>query len=134
MLTAAHCLDDLGGPIDSQNVYFGTRRSGDSNFIESIDGIDYIYKPNWGIGTGDDIGMVLLEHDAKTAPIPINRTSLSGYVGDSIRLVGWGETAGNGASGVKRQVTTQLLGFVNSWVLAYGDQWGNTCQGDSGWP
>ncbi len=135
VLTAAHCLDDLGGPISSQSVYFGTRRTGtDDHFIESIAGIDYIFKPNWGIGTGDDIGMVLLEHDAKTTPVPINRTSLGAHVGDPIRLVGWGETAGSGAAGIKREVSTDLLGFVNSWVLAYGDQWGNTCQGDSGGP
>jgi len=138
VLTAAHCVDEspsgLDGPITQQSVYFGTSRFADPGAIETIEVIarDHL---NWNF-SGNDIALLLLEHDAVTEPVAFNRTPLGGgHVGMPLRLVGWGNTDGDGGgSGVKRQVTATLQGFPTSLVLQYGTSSANTCQGDSGGP
>jgi len=136
VLTAAHCLDE-GGTIESITVYFGTTDSvgSDPGFIEERTGIDSIYYPGWSLSAGD-LGLILLDREAVTSPRPFNTTVLdSSYIGDDLRLVGWGITDdGLNDQGTKRQVMSYLSGFENSYVLNYGSYSANTCQGDSGGP
>jgi MYXO-CTERM domain-containing protein len=135
VLTAAHCLD-LGGTVDGGWAYFGsTTNGGDSVFIEQLDIVNSTYQSNWSL-SAHDIGLVLLEREAQTAPIPYNTTTLnSSYINDDITLVGFGDTTGGAMNGGdKRVVTSYLQGFQNSYVLNYGTNGANTCQGDSGGP
>lgn len=135
VLTAAHCLD-LDSPVTGVSVYFGSKASGtDSAYVETIQAEDWEYYSPWSLSQ-NDIGLVLLERESVVQPRDINRTVLtSAYVGDPIRLVGWGITSGGGTgAGTKRMVTAELEGFHNTYVLAYGDSGANTCQGDSGGP
>lgn len=134
VLTAAHCVD-LGGPVTSQSVYFGTTRVGsDAGEIQTIAGIMQDYDPNWSL-QGGDIALILLERESNVAPIGINRTPLTGGdIGRSIRIVGWGETASSDPAGVKRQVTASITDIQSSEVFNYGNSNANTCQGDSGGP
>jgi MYXO-CTERM domain-containing protein len=134
VLTAAHCVD-VGGPVTAQSVYFGTTTDGpDPGEVQTIAGIMQDYDPNWSLA-GGDIAVILLERESNVAPMDINRAPLTGAdIGRSIRLVGWGETAGAGPAGVKRQVTAQITDLQNSFVFNYGNSSANTCQGDSGGP
>ncbi len=135
VLTAAHCID-VGAAISTQYVYFGSKSSGtDPVFIEQIDVIDREFYDPWSL-SGNDIALLLLEHDSQVEPMNINRTPLTNAdIGRSLHLVGWGITSGGGTdSGTKRHVTSQIDGYHNSVVLSYGTSNANTCQGDSGGP
>ncbi len=135
LLTAAHCIDLEEGPIESITAYFGTRVNGqDENFIQSIPAADWTYFDPWSL-SGNDIAMVLLEHDSDVEPMEYNTQVLgNNAIGAPLHVIGWGNTAFEVGSGRKRHMQTPVTGFRNSAVMLYGDSSGNTCQGDSGGP
>jgi len=114
---------------------FGPVSLSKSAEVEAIPVADYFWYPGWSF-EGDDIALLLLEHDAQAEPIPYNTTSLtSGDLGKDLTLVGWGITDdGRSDDGVKRIVDGPLVDFDNSKLLAYGDTQHTTCSGDSGGP
>lgn len=135
LLTAAHCIDLDEGTVESITAYFGsTVRGSDAAFIERIPASDWIFFSPWNL-SGNDIALVLLEHDSVVEPMPYNAQTLGpGSIGDPIHVVGWGNTSDSGGSGTKRHMTTNVSGMQSGYVLNYGNSNKNTCQGDSGGP
>lgn len=136
VLTASHCVDpESGVEIKGIEARFGPVSLSKSTEVESIPVADYFWYPTWSF-EGDDIALLLLEHDAQAEPIPYNTTSLTNSdIGRDLTLVGWGITDdGRSDDGVKRIVDGPLVDFDNSKLLAYGDTQRTTCSGDSGGP
>ena len=135
LLTAAHCIDFEDSTTEEITAYFGTRSNGsDPGFIQSIPAVDWIFADPWNL-SGNDIAMVLLEYDSDVDPVLYNTQPLSSSaIGAPLHVIGWGNTAVDIGSGVKRHMTTPITGFQSNLVLNYGDSSGNTCQGDSGGP
>lgn len=136
VLTAAHCLDpeELGGTLASVVVYFGANVLGnDPAFVEQIAAEDWTFNDTWSFD-GGDFGLILLSKDGPVDPIPYNTTALSGAnAGETLHLVGWGNTAEDIGAGKKREVDVNIQA-VGSRLIYYGSSTGNTCQGDSGGP
>lgn len=138
ILTAAHCVEFATAPT-TYRAYFGSNAIAqqDPQFRGSVDIVDYVFHPDWDIDdleAGNDIGLVLLESPGPVQPMPYNRTSIDGRVGDQVHLVGWGRTSGEGEDvGVKREVMSSLQA-ARPKLMQYGSAGANTCQGDSGGP
>ena len=136
VLTAAHCLDPsiVGGTVNRVDAYFGaTVLATDSAFVEMIDAEDWMFISGWDLGFRD-IGLILLERDAVAEPMAYNQAALSAAnEGDTLHMVGWGNTSGAGGGGGKREVDVTIQDVTGSEVQ-YGSASANTCQGDSGGP
>jgi hypothetical protein len=135
LLTAAHCVDLDEGPTESITAYFGsTVTTSDPAFVETIDAEYWENFEPWSLA-GNDIALILLEHDSVVEPMPFNDQVLgSGAIGAPLHVIGWGNTSVDVGSGRKREMTTAITGFQSSLVLNYGNSSENTCQGDSGGP
>ncbi|WP_267898759.1 trypsin-like serine protease [Sorangium cellulosum] len=84
-------------------------------------------------GDGHDIAVAILEEPVSIAPLPYNRTPMTGaMVGDPVRLIGFGLDE-EWSSGVKRHVTT-TVNTVTPLLAGFGDATHHTCTGDSGGP
>jgi hypothetical protein len=118
VLTAAHCL-----PVGS--VAFGPSATEVSARLAVT---RYDYHPMF------DIAMATLAEAAPVPPLPMNRAFLAPYVGQPVRLVGFGltdEVAED--SGVRRQGMTTLLS-LNEEEMWTDYQNTALCFGDSGGP
>lgn len=124
VLTARQCLE--GVSVSQLEVFFGTYANGDGTWIRAV---DYEYH------AAGDIGVVALETAGPATPIPVNARDLSMYLGQPVRIVGFGQTSEyGGGSGVKRMGTT-VLDSVEGDIMYTGfvdESW--TCYGDSGGP
>lgn len=139
VLTAAHCVDERIG-ASGFGVYLGSDATVDTDpaFVFRTFAASVAFHPQWNpddLENGFDIGVVHLVDPAPVAPMPINTAPLTeAEVGQPVRLVGWGITAGGGSdSGIKRQVVSRLDAFDPRLVLV-GNAQTNTCSGDSGGP
>ena len=131
VVTAAHCLQEvrasnirfvLGPKAATPEVQLGVSR--------------VVPHPQYDADKlTNDIGVLVLSQDAPVAPIPINDSMPSSWVGRVLTFVGYGSTGGFGGagSGVKRVVDI-AISEVGSTQFAYRDRRKNTCFGDSGGP
>jgi hypothetical protein len=128
VLTACHCLEGVGGQVE---VFFGSNINGSGTWITSIDHAVY---PGGCTGDGD-LAMITLSEPGPTTPIPINDRNLGMYIGQPVRVVGFGVTGEyEGGSGVKRKGDT-VLGDVDTGIMLCDPQIeSGTCYGDSGGP
>jgi hypothetical protein len=128
VLTACHCLQGVGSSVE---VFFGSNIGSSGTWISSIDHEVY---PGGCTGDGD-LAMITLAEPGPTTPIPINDRDLAGYIGQPVRVVGFGVTGEyEGGSGVKRKGDT-VLGDVGPGVMYCDPQiQSGTCYGDSGGP
>lgn len=138
LLTAAHCVDvpEAAGFV----VYFGADLTAEEDpsyeFVTATSRV--AFHPQWNpddIAAGYDIGIAELAEPAPVTPRAVNLEPISqSQVGQPIRLVGWGDTAGGaGDSGIKRAVVSQLADFDDK-LLLVGDSEKSICNGDSGGP
>lgn len=132
VLTAAHCIDDLGADPDIA-IFFGTDTRSEGVRI----GVNLkTQHPMWtgNIG-GFDVGMMRLAFPRDpTLPVPMNTEPGSSFVGMPYRHVGFGVFEnGVNADGKKRHGVATIEG-VSGDVISSGDEVVNVCFGDSGGP
>ena len=136
VLTAAHCTDAVTGSL---SIYFGSdfTKSPDPAFLGAVEVIGFAAHPKWNPNTlMNDIAILALGKDAPVAPHPILDSDIEpGMVGDTLTLVGFGDTKGFGPStSGKKRVTQTALDTFNTTTISWQDPKHNTCFGDSGGP
>jgi hypothetical protein len=140
VLTAAHCvsIDDpvlVAANVQARQVFFGTEVGGRA--IATVDVVRSTYHERYDsspLDDGVDVALLLLREAPPIAPLPINRASMAGREGESLRLVGFGITGGGmNDDGLKREVTTTLDEIAARLLWVYSPT-RNTCNGDSGGP
>jgi MYXO-CTERM domain-containing protein len=128
VLTACHCLQ---GSYSSPDVFFGSDTNGQGTWIQGVHHATY---PGNCIGDGD-LAMITLAQPGPAPPIPINDRNLGNYVGNPVRIVGFGVTGENsGGSGTKRQGMSVLSSVGTGEMFCDPTQSSGTCYGDSGGP
>lgn len=133
ILTARHCVLLEGGtevPATDLYLFWGTApQNGDT----PTPVVSYEYHPN------ADIAVLELSAPGPTTPIVMNTMNLDPYVGEPVRVAGYGVTAENNTdSGTKRVGMTAmfdaLLNTELGQVMLIGNEGSQTCYGDSGGP
>ncbi len=137
ILTAAHCIDDLGSDPNAA-IYFGSD-------IASGGGGQFTVRtkkqhPLWtgDVNEGHDIGMMVMNFpvDDPTLAHRLNTSSpAADHVGEDYRHVGFGvfERNTGSADGKKRTGTTTITSTRNDIIIS-GDANVSVCFGDSGGP
>ena len=121
VLTAQHCIDGANGG----KAFFGHDPDGSGTWINLV---------GMRAHASSDIGMVALASAGPATPIPFNSSNLASFVGQAVRIVGFGSFGENIPGGVKHQGYTRLHGLDgDSALIAFDDQ-SATCYGDSGGP
>jgi len=153
VLTARHCIrrtsaqGDLPAghvyPVEQVRVSFSTE--------PGVADLQYRVASH-AFHTLSDIAMLELVEEAPATPIPLNGRPLEDYVGETIRVAGYGITnTGAGDAGTKRQGQARVLAATSNGVirdstranldknddiaiLAQGVDGQTICSGDSGGP
>lgn len=142
ILTAAHCVDPAITGLDPDTffaAYFGSDLTVpvDPFFVEVRFADQIAIHPEWDPNTlANDIALAHLSEPSTVTPLPINITPVEPFIGQDVRLVGFGRVGGRpevDGSGVKRQTTT-ALSATDATLMAFFDPDNNTCFGDSGGP
>jgi MYXO-CTERM domain-containing protein len=122
VLTANHCLQG----VSAVEVYFGNDpQSSSGTWIPSV---------NLRRHPATDIAVIGLARDAPTEPIALYRDPITpADVGRQTLIVGFGETGGAGAAGIKREGVTPIHSLQSD-VVFVGQTGSKTCYGDSGGP
>ncbi len=131
VVTAAHCLQGLRA--SSVRFVLGPNASSPQ---ASLGVSRVVAHPQYNSQRlTNDVGVLVLSQDAPVAPIAINDSMSSSWVGRPLTFVGYGVTNGHtqGGAGVKRAVSI-AVSQVGSTQFAYADRQKNTCFGDSGGP
>ncbi len=138
LLTAAHCVtrqDDGGVPT----VRFNNKPSAAdarTDAGEVFFAVDQKRHPGFNDNNlQHDVGVFLLDRPPPVKPKEWNRmTMMETLVGQNVRAAGYGLTGDTAPNGVKREVTTPLLGAPPT-VLTFGGRGvAGICNGDSGGP
>ena len=138
ILTAAHCVHEgfLGFPSGAIEIFFGNDVKGAGEFIP-VTGEGGPH-PNWGPNNPQpdfDVGILRMSKDGPATPIPMaTKPFTDSFVGQPIRLVGFGITVANGDdAGLKRQANAEIYEYYpREFALALNPS--GTCNGDSGGP
>lgn len=135
ILTAAHCIDDLGND-PSARIFFGA----DTQGIGQTFSVRAKHQhPMWTgvLSNGHDIGMLVMDfpHPDPDIAMPMNLSPISEHIGVDYRHVGFGvyDRATGAADGKKRSGTTALSSTQGD-VIVSGDSQVSVCFGDSGGP
>jgi V8-like Glu-specific endopeptidase len=140
VLTAAHCLNSP--KLNAQHV-FRVFSGGDlrdpAKRPRPVTGGEAHFDPAFDRKNpqgGHDIGVLTLRTPMDIAPIPYMRQPLGReIVGSKVRVVGFGQNHGFGASGseVKRTNDVKVNALTEQFVEV-GGWFNNVCRGDSGGP
>ncbi len=138
LLTAAHCVLPGEVPIDARfRAYQGDDFTTHPNRFIAVK--ETHFDPEFSIddlGAGHDVAVAILAEAISAPVLQINRVPLTAtVVGKSVRLVGYGASAGNPltGTGAKRQVST-VVDAYDDLLLNVGKPDAVTCNGDSGGP
>ena len=130
VVTAGHCVIDPG----KLSVYIGAGPDIDPGTVIPV--ADARPHPGFDPGTlVNDVGLILLEHEAPVAPVPIFGGFWDpSFLGRDIELVGYGAIDG-GTPGpfLKRLGTARLVSYEPTTLTFTADP-SRTCSGDSGGP
>ncbi|MCE9575869.1 MAG: trypsin-like serine protease [Deltaproteobacteria bacterium] len=131
ILTAAHCAAPAVGAAAPGTASFGP--GGATGFTESIPITTVWIARDWPRADAD-VALVRLAHAAAAAPVRWQLTALPAMTGATVRVVGFGETAGGALATAGTKRTVALTVRTDGAMLVTGDATHNTCQGDSGGP
>lgn len=144
VLTAAHCVADLGSSSSRLRVNLGSNKLGgelESIRVTSID-VDSRYNRR---NSQYDVAILTLAEDSKYTPSALNLESSFPAVGSTVYTAGWGTTREGGRISNDLKYTAVDVVSNTECQEAYGDRVyaGNicayaertdSCQGDSGGP
>ncbi|MBL9036966.1 MAG: S1 family peptidase [Archangium sp.] len=138
LVSAAHCVDPARQGATSVTIR-ATNKPNDMNLLSSdlIDVTEYRLHPSWNPSMTSatyDIAMVLLARaPVGVTPRPLNRAALTGFVGQSVTLVGYGRTAANTSNGGTRRAVSATVTAVDANSFDFGSAGTlGICAGDSG--
>jgi V8-like Glu-specific endopeptidase len=139
LLTAAHCTDPAApdAPAGAQSLQVAASNIANLSGATASDftaAVRADFDPSYDFTVEDaDIGMVLLPQPPGPTPKPWNTADLSGAAGQTMRVIGYGQTSSTDTNpAARREVNLPLES-----PLADRFQVGNgqgTCHGDSGGP
>ncbi len=139
VITAAHCVEAINEDYSRYNAYFvigGDLTAGEiDDYALVLSAIEF---PSWNPSSmAGDIGLLQLSGLGirSVEPMPVNGDLVNnGWVGDDMRLVGFGITRDTSNDGdIKRYADVPVWTYDNAFVYTYDEQDGrNACSGDSG--
>ncbi len=137
LATAAHCLDPSREGAASMTVK-ATNKADDSNLKASdfIAGTMLARHPSYPAVMGADLGLILLASaPVGVTPVQLQRTPPGSWVGQPLRVVGYGRTAAGTSDSGTRRTGNVTVSSANADSLEFGTA-GATgiCSGDSGGP
>ncbi|HZO13743.1 MAG TPA: trypsin-like serine protease [Polyangiaceae bacterium] len=128
VLTACHCMQQVSSP---PSVFFGSNIEEAGTWINSV---HYEIYPGQCSGDGD-FALLTLSEPGPTTPVPANNHDLQPYIGNQVRIVGFGVTSENGQDiGLKRMGTSVLGSLEPGVMFCNASSPSGTCYGDSGGP
>jgi trypsin len=128
VLTACHCLE---GVYWDPEIFFGSNIDQAGTWMSTIHHEAY---PAGCIGDGD-LAMLTLAQPGPAQPIPFNDRDLGPYIGQAVRIVGFGVTGEYANdSGAKREGTSTLADLEPGTMYCQASSPSATCYGDSGGP
>jgi secreted trypsin-like serine protease len=139
VITAAHCVEAIEEDYRRYNIYFvigGDLTRGEIDDYALV--TNAIGFPSWNQTTmAGDIGLLQLSGTGirSVTPMPVNDDNVTNsWMGDDMRLVGFGITRDNSNDGsVKRTADVPVWQYDSSFVYTYDERDGqNACSGDSG--
>ena len=137
LATAAHCLDPSREGAGSMTVK-ATNKADDSNLKASdfTSGTVLARHPSYPAVMGADLGLILLASaPVGVTPVPLQRTPPASWVGQPLRVVGYGRTAAATADSGTRRTGNVTVSSANADSLEFGTAGAaGICSGDSGGP
>lgn len=133
VLTAAHCA--LGpSSAGTLEVLFGSDSADPAAVLRRVAEVQ-VHPDYRADGDPADLALLLLADSAPVAPVALNSTALDGSaVGQSVRLVGFGQTRPTGEPPGQKRTGTATLSVVQSTQLRIVPGPSLSCHGDSGGP
>ncbi len=134
VLTAGHCVNQIGRTITPAEVRFGQGSDASSSSLTEVSAVTL--HPSY-VGTGvpqNDVALLTLATDVPRATSPLYESAVT--VGAEMTLVGYGVSDGpaNTGAGIKRHVKVNVAA-VDAGTWRYDTVGGRTaCHGDSGGP
>ncbi len=141
LVTAAHCVDPARQTAATSVTIKAVFKPTDVGLMSSdlLAVTDVRMHPMWTASATSatyDIAMLLLASPSGISPRPINRAPLTGFVGQPVKLVGYGRTDPSNAnsSGTRRLANATVTAVdANSFDFGVAGTLG-ICSGDSGGP
>lgn len=133
VLTAAHCV---AGPSagSTLEVLFGSDVADPAAVVRRVAEVQ-VHPDYRADGDPADLALLLLTENAPVSPVALNATALDGSaVGQSVRLVGFGQTRPTGDPPGQKGSGTATLSEVQSTQLRIVPGPSLSCHGDSGGP
>ena len=133
VLTAAHCV--AGPSADGTlEVLFGRDVADPAAIFGRVAGVQ-VHPDYRADGDPADLALLLLADSAPVPPVVLNAAALDGSsVGQSVRLVGFGQTGPTGDPPGRKRSGTAALSEVHSTQLRIVPGPSLSCHGDSGGP
>jgi len=142
VLTAAHCVDAALVGLGTDAVYeiyvgndiYGKPHASDFYAAQATIA-DPAFIPQAIASKGRDVGVVVTVDALPIAPVPFARSLDASIIGQTVRLVGYGETdpADGSSDGVRHSGTTTVAKLDDHQIIT-ADQLPSGCEGDSGGP
>ena len=133
VLTAAHCTNP---PVMASNleVLFGSDAASPTAVVRRVAAVQ-THPDYHADGDPADLALLLLDENAPAAPVSLNTAALeASWVGQRVRLVGFGQSQPSGAPPGKKRTGTATISEVGSTQFRIVPDPSLSCHGDSGGP
>jgi hypothetical protein len=141
LLTAAHCVDAPNHPNYGFGVFTGPDASAYpdvASFLPVLLAVQEVHPhPSYdpAVPFTADIGVIVMAQPLNITPLPINRVALTqAIVGQTARIVGYGQTVYGQYNAVKHDAQTVVDSLGADDTVVVGDGTHRSCIGDSGGP